>query len=238
MFRALASAFRRHGPLRFCYLVVYNAVYYLARRDRNEQPDPMDVAFDEGHGVETAKIREIGSLDIPSPNAKYAVRYQASDKDLARDALARLELDWPGYTFIDYGCGKGLVLLLASAYPYKQIVGVEFAIELQQIAARNIASYAAPEQQCRSISVVPGDAADFVPPPGPLVCYFYNPFGEPVMRKIVERLETRATENNEPIVVVYIDPRHEALFRKSDRWENSFRNEAYVIFCARIQPRQ
>jgi tRNA1(Val) A37 N6-methylase TrmN6 len=31
------------------------------------------------------------------------------------------------YSFIDLGAGKGLALLLASKYPFKSIVGVEYS---------------------------------------------------------------------------------------------------------------
>ncbi len=232
MLRSLVSAFRRHGPIRFCYLLAYNAVYYLTRLGRNTDPDPSDLAFDESHRVETARIREIGSLEVQSPSSPYATRYEPSDRDIVNSALAGLDLDWPSYTFVDYGCGKGLVLLLASAYPFKSIVGVEFAAELRQIAARNISTYTDPGQKCRDISVVQADAADYVPPAGPLVCYFYNPFGAPVMRKVVNRLDSRIRESGEPIIVIYLDPRQEAFFRASDGWSVQFRNKSYVVLSA------
>ena len=51
---------------------------------------------------------------------------------------------WPtarlrDFTFIDLGCGKGRVLLMASDYPFKKIIGVEFMPELHRAAQKNIA---------------------------------------------------------------------------------------------------
>jgi hypothetical protein len=46
------------------------------------------------------------------------------------------------FTFIDLGSGKGRVLLMASDYPFKRIIGVEFMPELQRVAQENIRKYA------------------------------------------------------------------------------------------------
>src|SRR6476646_1262783 len=45
------------------------------------------------------------------------------------------------FTFIDLGCGKGRVLLMASDYPFQKIVGVEFMPDLVGAAQKNIAGY-------------------------------------------------------------------------------------------------
>jgi SAM-dependent methyltransferase len=228
MLKALASAWRRHGPLRFCYLLAYNAYYYARGLGRGATPDPTELAFDREHGVDTATIREIGSLAIDSPNARHAVRYQPSDLDLARQALSQLGVDFSRFTFVDCGCGKGLVLLLAAEFPFNRIIGVEFAPELVAIARRNIAHYRG-DLLCRDIEVVQADAAEFPPPPGPLVCYFYNPFGEPVMRHVVSRLEARLREDPAELIVIYLNPRHEQVFGASKLWNVSERTDWSVV---------
>jgi len=45
------------------------------------------------------------------------------------------------FTFVDLGSGKGRVLLMASHYPFKRIIGVEFIPELHQVAQENIRKY-------------------------------------------------------------------------------------------------
>ena len=40
----------------------------------------------------------------------------------------------PGSGFVDFGCGKGRVLLLAAGFGFARITGVEFAKELCDIA--------------------------------------------------------------------------------------------------------
>lgn len=229
MLKSLGSAWRRHGPLRFCYLLAYNAYYYARRLGRGTAPDPSEVAFDREHEVDTAAIREIGSLAIDSPNVRHAVRYQPSDRDLAREALVHLGVDFSRYTFVDYGCGKGLVLLLAAEFAFNRIVGVEFAPELVGIARRNIAGYRGGELRRRDIEVIQTDAAEFLPPPGPLVCYFYNPFGEPVMRRVANRLEDRLRADPAEVIVIYLHPRHEQVFGAAGLWNVSGRTDSIAV---------
>jgi hypothetical protein len=80
------------------------------------------------------------------------------------------------FTFIDPGCGKGRVLLIASDYPFHGIIGVEFMPDLYRTAQKNIAGYSSDEQQCRQIEAICMDARDFQFPSGPLVVYLFNPF--------------------------------------------------------------
>ena len=47
-----------------------------------------------------------------------------------RKVLASLQIAFHDYTFIDFGSGKGRALLLASEFPFKRIIGLEFSPEL------------------------------------------------------------------------------------------------------------
>lgn len=234
MIGRLKSALERHGPVGFCRLLVRNAIYYASRLGRPDGPDESDVAFDRAYRIDTARVREIGTLDIDSPNARYAVRYQPSDSDVVTGILNRLSIRWGDFTFVDYGCGKGLVLLLASHYSLKRIVGVEFAPELVAIARENVRRYAAPGRKRFDIEVVQTDATQFEPPDGPLVCYFYNPFGEPVMRRVVERIEASLRRHPREIIVVYLNPRHETLFQASHLWVVAERGSDHVVLKSLI----
>src|SRR5204863_4068199 len=95
-------------------------------------------SLDRSLGAETTRIVEIGALDIDSTNAVHAVRYQPSAVELARRSLADCRIDYSQYTFVDYGCGKGRVLLLAAQHPFQEVIGVEFAPELHKIAEANL----------------------------------------------------------------------------------------------------
>src|SRR5262249_1769176 len=104
------------------------------------------------------------------------------------EMMADLPIHFDDYTFIDLGSGKGATLLYASEYPFRRIVGVEFARELHDIARRNIVAYKSSTQRCRVIEAIHADAAEFQFPSGPLVIFANNPFGPAVWSRVFENL--------------------------------------------------
>jgi Methyltransferase domain len=91
---------------------------------------------------------------------------------------------------VDFGSGKGRVLLLAAGYRFKRTVGVEFSRELDQIARRKVATL---REESKRIQTVCTDATRYDVPPEPLVLYFYNPFASNVMTEVLAR-ERRSLE--------------------------------------------
>ena len=91
--------------------------------------------FDRQHGVDTGGEFEgwtyLSDLDIPSPNWIDCNDYTAIEPIRFEQVMAALEIAFEDFTFIDFGSGKGLALLLAPEYPFRRIIGLEFAPELQ-----------------------------------------------------------------------------------------------------------
>src|SRR5262249_41876406 len=92
------------------------------------------------------------------------------------------------FIFIDLGSGKGRSLLMAAAYGFKRIIGVEFMPEWHRAAEENIRKFAAANPSAPPIESVCMDAVDFDFPAEPLVVYLFNPFPEPVFVTVMERL--------------------------------------------------
>jgi predicted RNA methylase len=215
--------------LKFCRLAAYNVAYYVRHPRGSDELDPHGRSFDAALGIDTTSIREVGTLEIDSPNVRHAVRYQATSVDLVRKILAESGIRYEDCVFIDFGCGKGRVMLLAAEFPFRRILGVEFSPELYEIARRNIAACASQFRGCRNVDAILADAGRFVPPDDPLVCYFYNPFGETVMRNVVENLEQSRRKVSRPIWIVYVDPMHRNVFE--DRgWIQRKEQHPYVIY--------
>ncbi len=60
------------------------------------------------------------------------------------------------------------------------------------------------------------DARDFEFPAEPLVVYLFNPFPEPVLASVLERLRESFLETPRPLAVAYRFPEYESLFQKCD----------------------
>jgi SAM-dependent methyltransferase len=213
-FGKLRYAWRRHRSFGLLWLAAYNVVYHIRglvhRVDRQSLTDE----FDQKHGTDTGGTRNIVSLDaVDSPAALYAVRYEPSPARLVRDQLNKLNVNEAQFTFIDFGSGKGRVLLIAAERRFREVIGIEFSRELHEIALRNITRlpHLAQGTRVRSIN---GDAAEVELPTSYLVCYFNNPFGPPIISKVAERLLAHHRDHGCHILVVYVDPRHRHVFEK------------------------
>lgn len=151
----------------------------LNHLDNRWHSDPFDVA----NRTDSGGLQALWNLDIASPNVRHGQRYQATTEAELVATLTALPVSPACFTFVDLGCGKGRTLLVASRLGFKEVIGVEFARELVEVAARNMIVGGAPDAQ-----VVHADAADFVFPAGGLVIYLYNPFSEAVLARVLDRL--------------------------------------------------
>lgn len=144
--------------------------------------------FDRKHNVETRTSFSayILAADDPQQNAGY----EPIREDRFHRFIQALGIeDYASFTFVDLGSGKGRALLLASAYPFRRIVGVEFSPALHQVAERNLRTFQNPARKCREISALCLDARAYEFPPGDLLIYLYHPFGAAILGPILANLE-------------------------------------------------
>jgi hypothetical protein len=231
-FRRLALAWKRHGPARFVYLVFYNVWYAFMRLiGRRGRAWAHDMDFDRKYGVDTARTIEVGELNVDADAARFARRYQATGVDVIRTVVGVLDIDYRAHTFVDFGSGKGRVLLVAADFPFRRILGVEYSRELHDICLGNIAVYRGDAQRCFDLASVCCDAGAFPLPEGPLVCYFYNPFHRELLARVVELMVEKA-RRGDPVRAIYVEPEMADLFSPAD-WIIEKRTPGYAIFRGR-----
>jgi len=73
--------------------------------------------------------------------------YDTVSEKMISGVLSRLPRRYQDYTFVDFGSGKGKVVLLAPRLPFRKVIGLEFAQQLIAVAQRNIRSFRGPPQQ-------------------------------------------------------------------------------------------
>ena len=131
---------------------------------------------------------ELGELAIDSENRTLGFPYVPSPGLLVDTLLGSLGEDLSRFCFVDFGSGKGRVLLVAAHHPFREVVGIEFSPELHEIASSNIHSYTSPARRCRNVRSVCADAASFPIPERECVLYFNNPFAEPVFARVLANI--------------------------------------------------
>jgi hypothetical protein len=157
--------------------------------------------YDLIHNVDTRRPANIHNLDVVGNNRHFGMPYSVTLPKSLRTVLKGLPEFSSDTTFVDIGSGKGCTLLVASRFPFRKILGVEFASELCQIAEKNIASYRGP-QACKDISVLQMDAAEFRFPDGPLLLYFFNPFQASIMDKVLDNLSQSLASDPRPVTLI------------------------------------
>jgi len=168
--------------------------------------------FDAAHGVTTEGIILLGDLDPDAIGDALAdaTHYEPTPVPQFGMLAAALPVPARSLVFIDVGSGLGRVVLLASQYPFKQVVGVEVSPALCQVARENLVRWrrSSAEAACKDVRIVCRDAAEFRFPPGDLAVYLYNPFGDVSVQRLADRLAARPSG----AFVLYHTPVHRAVF--------------------------
>lgn len=173
--------------------------------------------FDLLHGTDTSGLVGGGDLATGHEHDAFITAYWGMAPSRFRGALERWRqtLDRPAedYTFVDIGCGKGRVVLMASASPFREVLGVELSPMLAEVARHNVELWRQAGKARCGIRVVEGDAVELQLPPGPCLVFIYNPFGAPVLRKLLVSLRDRVASGQGPLDVIYQNPDAEEEFR-------------------------
>lgn len=134
-----------------------------------------------------------------------------TDHHTFREIMRHVDIRPNEDVFIDYGCGRGRVLALASTYPFRRVIGIEYSEELSALAQRNVQHINRRYMNCVDIEVITGDAGTYELPADVTIVYFFNPFGEDVFRRVVEQIHRSVLETPRPVTIIYYAPECEAL---------------------------
>jgi len=181
----------------------HNAARRLTRPQRRSE---FDLTYNVDTDGDFDDWTHLSDLKIDSPNWIDGTNYTGIEPVRFHASVAALAIKFDDFTFIDFGAGKGRALLLASEFPFKKIIGVEFSSQLLDIARRNLQTYKTTRQQCRSIDLLCMDIVDFQLPPEPAVLFFYDPCAERVVRRVLHNIEKSLRQCPRQIYVIYIVP--------------------------------
>ncbi len=188
--------------------------------------------FDQRYGVDTGGVIPQADLDVNDPNWVHGSAYVATSPIDFAEVLAPFAMDLPRANFIDLGCGKGRVLMMAAALPFARVVGVEFSEALSAIARSNLQRYPG-ARQAASIEVITADASTYEYPDGDLVVFMYHPFDEVVMQRVIDALAQSQREAPRRLLVLYFKPVYAALWQAADFVEQRYASGLYNVYASR-----
>ena len=190
--------------------------------------------FDRRHRVDTGGLLYADRLATGHAHDGHNAGYYATAPSLFQGAidLWRQTLPAAGYTVSDYtlvdiGCGKGRVLMLASPYQFREILGVELNPHLARIARKNLRKWLrrAPQSGVPQVSllrpgsrppirIIEADALSIALPAGPVALFYFNSFERPMMDVWLSRLADLSRQRAAPLDLIYIHPEFDALVRQ------------------------
>jgi SAM-dependent methyltransferase len=161
------------------------------------------IAMDRIQGMRTAGNVSLEELGFSEQNR---VHYTPSGWQTLRrvsEAIAFSSHD----TFVDFGSGKGRVILMAARdYAFKRVTGVEISSALNAVARDNLESNQA-KLKCRDVQIVTADALAFDIPNEMTVAYFYSPFTGDVFRNVIDRIKASLPQRStDRLFIVLLRP--------------------------------
>ena len=173
--------------------------------------------FDMRYQVETLRAVELDDLTIESENKVSGFSYQPT-RVLPLRKLFQLILPLiPAESvLVDFGCGKGRVLIVASEFGFKEVRGVEFSQELCEIARSNCAIYKARTGVHTEFRIIQADVADYAVNADEMVIFLFNPFNERVMASALINICASLELCPRKMLLIYHNPEYDQVFEVCD----------------------
>lgn len=172
-----------------------------------------EIRGEKKYGISTTRIVDLKKLSVTGNNRRNAEMYQGANYYLLETMFEKLNELKAGNKFIDVGCGKGRALVVAAHYGFKRLTGIDFARELCELAKENTKQLYDKFPGIQ-INIDCADAADYEFEKDTDVFFFFNPFNEVVMKKVVKNIMA-AIPSQRKIYVVYLNPMHKELFMEA-----------------------
>ncbi len=139
------------------------------------------------------------------------VHYSASPWWILHWLLPRSDVR-PSDVFVEFGCGKGRVVLdAARRYPFKRVVGVELSQELSDVARRIVVQ----EQRrlrCPDVLIETADVTEYRVPDDMTHAYLYNPFKGQTFERVCQNIVASLDRAPRELRLIYLNPvEHETL---------------------------
>jgi SAM-dependent methyltransferase len=119
--------------------------------------------------------------------------------------------------FVDYGAGKGRVLILAATLPFRRVLGVEVRPDLAAAARGNLRR-AARRLRCPEVEILEASAEDLGVPDDATVLHFFDPFAGPILERLVDEIAASLERRPRGITILFADDHHFAGLLEARPW--------------------
>ena len=128
--------------------------------------------FDSKYHVDTTQAALLKNFTTSSDDV-IGYPYVGASPWVAGKAIDWLPKPLDQFVFVDVGCGKGRILLVAAERKFKRVIGIDIAEELLDVARENVKQF---QQHCvntTQIEIIKIDATKFAWPPEKCVLFYF-----------------------------------------------------------------
>lgn len=114
--------------------------------------------------------------------------------------------------FIDLGCGKGRIILLAATKKIRKVIGVELNVGIANVAEENLKKMKIPHVPVEIIQI---DSTQYKFS-NETIIYMYNPFGSRTILEIMNNIKSSLTKNPRNVRIIYSNARYSDILDSQD----------------------
>jgi hypothetical protein len=170
-----------------------------------------EIKGEKKYYLDTTEMDDLQNEKIESPNLSHASIYQGTNYYLIEKAFEFLKTKQANQQLVDFGSGKGRIMVVAAYYGFKNIAGIDFSESLCREAGNNIDKIK-PFFPDTNLKIICSDAANYTIENDTNVFFFFNPFDEVVMLKVVRNILSSVKKNPRKVYIVYVNPLHKEIF--------------------------
>ena len=159
--------------------------------------------WETSYGVRTSGFARPADVNVRDSDAnEYAPSPYRVTKRLIRELPAKAR----DGAFIDYGCGRGRVVVVAASFPFRRVIGVELSSELSNEARENVV-------RCRiarraPVEIVTANASTYMIDDDVTTVYLYNPFRAATLHQVLNQLADSLQRCRRDMWIVACHPKH------------------------------
>jgi hypothetical protein len=166
--------------------------------------------FDLEFGVRTSGLVAGRNLKTGNRSDRHNTAYYGVAPSVFKEIIVRWRRSKPvapidEFTFVDLGAGMGRALLLAAEFPFRTVVGVELNSTLALIGKKNMTLWRKSKRAHAPMRMICGDAIDFKLPAGPCVVFLFNPFGAPVLKRLLTTWSRSLAARESQLDILYVN---------------------------------
>lgn len=190
--------------------------------------------FDFEYGVRTSGLVAGRHLAAGHRHDRHATAYYAVAPSVFHGMIVRWRRCRPtapiaDFAFVDIGAGMGRAALLATEYPFRMVVGVELNPTLARIGRRNMSLWRKTGRALAPLRMLCADATEFALPAGPCVAFLFNPFGAPVLRRMLASWSRSLTKQSikaaSQLDILYVNNEQEHVLEQQPGFRRLFQGK-------------